>query len=139
MIDLPNPFAILAADPAVTDLIGDSPVRCFPHGKAPQGVAYPYVTYIAASILPINSLDSGGARADTTLVQVSIWSSNAGNGAQNAEAVYRAVRGCLEEEHDIEAARDMGSDPETGSYRVDLDVRMFVHRQDQASSSSSSS
>ena len=128
MIDLPNPFPILAADPAVTDLIGNSPVRCYPHGQAPQGAAYPYVTHTAISILPINSLDTGGARADTALVQVSIWSSNAGGAVASARDVAAAVRAALEEDHDIEAVRDMGRDFETGSYRIDLDVRMFVHR-----------
>lgn len=128
MIDLPNPFPVLAADPAVTDLIGCDPVRCFPHGQAPQGVAYPYVTHTAISIAPINSLDSGGARADTALVQVSIWSSNAGGAVASAHAVAAAVRACLEVDHDIEAIRDVGRDPETGSYRIDLDVRMFSHR-----------
>lgn len=132
MIDLPTPFSILAADPAVTDLIGSSPVRCFPHGRAPQGVAYPYVTYFSASQVPINSLDSGGAPADTALVQVSIWSSNAGAPAASAAEVYRAVRAALEADHDIEAVRDMGKDPETGSMRIDMDVRMFVHRVDTA-------
>ena len=135
MIDLPNPFRVLAADSAVTDLIGTNPVRCFPHGQAPQGVAYPYVTHMAPSIRPINSLDSGGAPADTALVQVSIWSSNAGAPAASAAEVYRAVRAALEADHDIEAMRDMGRDPETGSYRIDLDVRMFSHRQPLSSSS----
>lgn len=132
MIDLPNPFRVLAADPAVTDLIGTNPVRCFPHGQAPQGVAYPYVTHMAPSIRPINSLDSGGAPADTALVQVSIWSSNAGGAVASADQVYRAVRAALEADHDIEDVRDMGKDPETGSYRIDLDVRMFAHRVDIA-------
>jgi len=44
MIDLPNPFPILAADPAVTDLIGDNPVRCYPHGQAPQGLALIHIS-----------------------------------------------------------------------------------------------
>ena len=72
MIDQPTPFPVLAADPAVTDLIGSSPVRCFPHGAAPQGVTYPYVTYSTVTAIPINSLDWGGAPADSALVQVSI-------------------------------------------------------------------
>lgn len=131
-IALPNPFPILAADVAVRALIG---TRCFPHGAAPQGVAYPYVTYSAASITPINSLDDGGARADTTLVQVSVWGANTTDGAGSANAVYRVVRAALEQDHDIEAVRDMGRDGETGSYRIDLDVRMFVHRESTGSSS----
>lgn len=126
MIDLPNPFAILSADPAVTDLIGSNPVRCFPHGQAPQGVAYPYVTYTAASIVPINSLDTGGALADTNLVQVSLWCRP--TPYPGVTDLYRAVRQCLEADYDIESVRDMGIDNETGSYRIDLDVRMFAHR-----------
>lgn len=135
-IALPTPFPILAADAAVTALIGSSPVRCFPHGAAPQGVAYPYVTYTAASIVPINSLDNGGAPADTTLVQISAWGSNTADGVGSAQAVYAAVRACMERDHDIEAVRDMGRDAETGSYRIDIDVRMFVHREEPLVSSS---
>lgn len=128
MIDLPNPFPILAADPAVTDLIGTAPVRCYPFGAAPQRAAYPYVTHMAVTVAPINSLDSGGAPADTCLVQVSVWGANDGTGPASARAVYQAVRAALEADHDIEAVRDMGRDQDTGSYRIDLDVRMFTHR-----------
>lgn len=138
-IALPTPFPILAADAAVTALIGASPVRCFPHGAAQQGVAYPYVTYTAASIVPINSLDYGGAPADTTLVQISTWGANTSDGVGSAQAVHAAVRACMEREHDIEAVRDMGRDAETGSYRIDIDVRMFVHREEPTISSESSS
>lgn len=136
MIGLPTPFPILLADSNCRAVLGSSPMRVFPHGSAPQGVAYPYVTYSAASITPINSLDMGGAPADTTLVQVSIWSSNTGDGPTSLEAAYRAVRAALEAGHDIEAVRDMGKDPETGSLRIDLDVRMFVHREEPQISSS---
>lgn len=138
-IALPTPFPILALDAAVRALIGSNPVRCFPHGAAPQGVAYPYVTYTAASIAPINSLDNGGARADTTLVQISAWGANTADGVGSAQAVYAAVRACMERDHDIEAVRDMGRDAETGSYRIDIDVRMFVHREEPPISSESSS
>ena len=138
-IALPTPFPILSSDPAVRALIGASPVRCFPHGAAPQGVAYPYVTYTAASIVPINSLDNGGARADTTLVQISAWGANTLDGVGSAQAVYAAVRACMERDHDIESVRDMGRDAETGSYRIDIDVRMFVHREEPPISSESSS
>ena len=139
MIDLPTPFPFLFADPNCRAILGSSPMRVFPHGSAPQGVAYPYVTYSAASIVPINSLDMGGAPADTTLVQVSIWSQNNGTGQTSLMTTYRAVRATLEAGHDIEAVRDMGKDAETGSYRIDLDVRMFVHREEPPVSSESSS
>lgn len=134
MIDLPSPFPILFADATCKTLLGSAPMRVFPHGSAEQGTAYPYVTYSSPSMFPINSLDSEPARADSTLVQVSIWSQNGGTGPTSARDVYRAVRSALEQGHDIEAVRDMGKDPDTGSYRIDLDVRMFVHRESSSSS-----
>lgn len=127
MIDLPNPFPLISESAEVTALIGYNPVRFYPFGAAPQGVTYPYLTYRAASITPINSLDSGGAPADTSLMQVSIWCRPEAF-APTVHEIYSAVRACLETEYDIESVRDMGIDPDTGSFRIDLDVRMFVHR-----------
>lgn len=135
-MNLPNLFDLIAADPAVTALIGSTPVRFYPHGAAPQGVVAPYLTQFAPTILPINTLDRGAARADSTLVQVSCWSTNDGDAAEVVSDLAAAVRRCLERAHHVEAVRDMRKDFETGRLRIDFDVRVFVHREDEASSSS---
>ena len=132
-MNLPNLFALIAADPAVTAIIGTAPVRFYPYGSAPQGVTAPYLTQFGASIAPINTLERDASRADSALVQVSCWSDNVGNAMGGVHALAEAVRTCIEREHLIESVRDMRKDIETGRYRIDFDVRVHVHR-DSASS-----
>ncbi|HNR91507.1 MAG TPA: DUF3168 domain-containing protein [Dokdonella sp.] len=136
-MNLPSLFPLIAADPSVTAFIGTSPVRFYPHGTAPQGVVAPYLTQFASTILPINTLDRGAARADSTLVQVSCWSDNGGDAVDELRDLAAAARRCIERAHHVEAVRDMRKDIETGRYRIDFDVRVFVHREDDASSSDS--
>ena len=55
-MNYPPVFTIAAAEPAVTALLGTSPVRMYPAGKAPQGVGKPYATYQLVYGTPENYL-----------------------------------------------------------------------------------
>ena len=123
---LPNLFALLAASPAVTAIIGSNPARVYRHGAAPQGVVAPYVTQIGVGQTPENDL-SGTPPVDSSRVQVSCWSDNTGTGSLGVETLASAVRRAIEPRWHILDVRDMGRDPETQRYRIDLDVQVFVH------------
>jgi len=124
---LPNLFPLLAAAPAVTAIIGSNPVRFYRHGAAPQNVIAPYVTHRSVSMPPINDM-SGPPRADEARVQLSCWSDNTGTGSSGVETLASAVRDAIEPRWYVQDVRDMGRDPETMRYRIDVDVQVFVHR-----------
>lgn len=130
---LPNLFPLLHASSAVTALIGSAPMRFYRHGSAPQGVVAPYVTHRMITGNPANDM-SDTPRADSCLVQVSCWSDNTGSGSSGIEVLATAVRNAIQERWDIEDFRDLVKDAETGRYRIDLDVRVFVHRSVASSS-----
>lgn len=126
---LPNLFPLLKDSSAVRALIGDvgGVLRFYRHGTAPQGVTAPYVTHQAISGTPELVLD-GTPPVDGSLIQVSCWSDNAGTGSKGIETLGTAVRDAIEAEHHIVSFRDMGQDPETKRYRIDLDVSVWNPR-----------
>jgi hypothetical protein len=80
---------LLAAAPVVA-LVGE---RIYPSGKAPQGVARPYVTYQRISGREVVGLTLEGEYGlDAIRVQVNCWDARI-NG--NAMAVAQAVRAAL--------------------------------------------
>jgi hypothetical protein len=127
---LPNLFPLLRDAAAVTAIIGTNPVRFYRHGFAPQGVVAPYVTHRSISLAPLNAL-SGLPLADAGRQQISCWSDNEGTGSTGVERLARAVRDAIEPRWDVLDIRDMGRDPETGRFRIDLDVQVFNHRPDE--------
>lgn len=124
---LPNLFPLIRDDNAITAIIGTNPVRFFRHGQAPQGVVAPYITHQAIDVVPENNLDSTPP-VDSCRVQVSCWSDNAGAGSRGVETLAGLVRDAIEPYHHILDIRDMGQDPETQRYRIDLDVSVWNAR-----------
>lgn len=118
---LPNLYPLVSASAAVKALIGNSPVRFFRHGSAPQGVTLPYATHRSISGVAQNAL-SGIARVDETRVQVSCWSAD----AAQVEALATAIRKAIEPRWYIMDYRDGGRDAETMNYRIDMDVQVYV-------------
>lgn len=129
---LPNLFPLLRDAAAVTAIIGTSPVRFFRHGSAPQGVSAPYLTQLAVDITPEINL-SDLPPTDACRVQISCWSDNAGTGSLGVVTLAEAVRDAIEPHHHITDIRDMGRDPETQRYRIDLDVTVWNHRPEASS------
>lgn len=116
-------FTTLSASNAVKALIGSNPVRCHPHGEAPQGVAKPYVTYQQVSGSPENYLGTL-PDADTSVTQVDVYADT----VSSARAVYSAIRGAVEPVAYVTSVRELGRDAETNNYRISFDVDWITLR-----------
>lgn len=124
---LPRVFEIIKAASAVTALIGTSPVRCYRHGSAPQGVAAPYVTWAVVSGTPENNLGDPPP-IDSYLVQVDCWTENTGGGDVQVEALAEAVRNALEPRAAMVSVDADTRDVETQRYRITMTFNFWVHR-----------
>lgn len=119
----PPIFATCAAAPAVTALIGTSPVRLFPFGEASQDVALPYAVWRIVTGLPENYLDKV-PDIDSFTIQVDAY----GLTGTSATNVARAIRDAIETKAHITAWRGESRDPETQHYHYSFDVDWFVKR-----------
>jgi len=119
----PPIFATCAAVPAVTALIGTSPVRLYPFGDAPQAVAMPYVTWQLVSGIPENYI-SQTPDIDRFGLQIDCWA----NTASAARSVAMALRDAIEPHAHIVAWRGESRDNDTLHYRYSFDVDWFVSR-----------
>jgi hypothetical protein len=119
---LPLVFPLLKNAPAVTALVGTSPVRVYRHGTAPQGVVSPYVTW---------SVSGGDAEivltetdADTFRVQVDIWSSS----DTQVETLAAAVRAALEPAAHLVGYLMDERDFDTQKFRISMAFDFIVLR-----------
>lgn len=120
---LPSLASIVKGSTAIKAVIGTNPIRFYPFGSAPQGTAKPYVTELVVDGVPENTLSETPA-VDGCRVQLSVWAAT----GSAAEALALLFRDAIEPTHHILSIRNMGRDPETMTYRVDLDVSVFNHR-----------
>jgi hypothetical protein len=114
-------FKVCAAAPAVTALLGASPVRLYPFGEAPQGVAKPYAVWQCISGSPINYV-SGRPDTDRYGLQVDVY---ADTGAV-ADQVAAAIRRAIELQAHVTGFNLEGRDPTTKNYRKSFDVAWLV-------------
>lgn len=128
---LPEVFPILSADLEVTSIIGVSPTRFYPHGRAPQNVQAPYATWFIVSGIPENTIDEV-PRVDRFSVQIDCWSDNTGDGAQEVKELATAIRDALEPHAHMTAIAVDGVDPDTQRNRLGL---VFTVWQDREQSS----
>jgi hypothetical protein len=119
----PPIFATCAASAAVKTLIGSSPVRLYPFGEAPQGVALPYVVWQTVYGAPENVI-SGTPSVDSYSLQVDVY---AETGA-SARSVAEALRDAIEPAAHIVGWRGESRDRETQHYRFSFDVDWWVER-----------
>jgi hypothetical protein len=119
----PPIFAVASAVPAVTALIGASPVRLYPFGDAPQAVALPYVTWQTITGFPENYIDRV-PDIDSYTLQVDCYATT----ATSARNVAKAIRDAIETKAHIVAWRGESKDPDTLHYRSSFDVTWFVPR-----------
>jgi hypothetical protein len=119
----PPIFAVCSIVPAVTALIGASPVRLYPFGDAPQAVALPYVTWQTITGLPENYIDRV-PDIDSYTLQVDCYATT----ATSARNVAKAIRDAIETKAHIVAWRGESKDPDTLHYRSSFDVTWFVPR-----------
>lgn len=119
----PPIFAICAAAPAVTALLGTAPTRLYPFGDAPQGVAYPYAVWQTVGGSPENYL---GDRPDidSFTLQVDVYADT----GSSSRAVAVALRDAIEPHAYITHWGGESKDPDTGRYRFSFDVDWHVSR-----------
>lgn len=116
-------FAVCAADPAVTALLGVSPVRIYPFGEAPEGVAKPYVVWQTVGGNPENYL-AQRSDIDGFSLQIDVY----GLSVTQARDVAKAVRNAIELKANIARWGGDSHDPATKTYRYSFDVDWLVPR-----------
>lgn len=123
----PSVFPLLAAAPAVTALIGSSPVRAYPFGDAPQGVTAPYVTWQEIAGTPENNLSSTPP-ADHYVVDVNCWGSADPSGRAQVSTLAEAVRDAVEPYAHMTATPRRSRDATTQKYRVWMQFEFWRNR-----------
>lgn len=124
---LPVIFPLISTDPAVTSIIGSNPVRFYRHGKAPQTVQAPYVTWFLVSGIPENQLD-GVPLTDRFSVQIDCWSNNTGDGDEEVEELAKAIRDAIEPHAHMTSIPIDGEDPDTKRHRIGLQFTVWQDR-----------
>lgn len=119
----PPIFATCKASSAVTALLGTSPVRLYPFGEAPQGVARPYAVWQGIGGSPENYL---GQTSDVDLfsLQVDVYADS----VDAARAVAAALRDAIEPVAHIVGWRGESREPDTNFFRYSFDVDWYVDR-----------
>lgn len=119
----PNIFALAAANSAVRAALGTAPVRFFPFGEAPEGVAYPYAVWRTISGNPENYLGDA-PNIDTWLLQVDVYAAT----ASTARSAAQALRDVIETTAYIVSWRGEDRDPVTKRYHYGFDVEWMQSR-----------
>src|SRR5690606_20062643 len=102
---LPEVYPLLAGNTEVAGFVGS---RIYRHGRAPQNVHRPYITWSVASMAPENTL-SEMPIVDHFSVQVDCWSDN----DQQVEDLARAVRDAIEPHAVMTGMPENSTDPQT--------------------------
>ena len=85
----PPIYTLLSADSQVSPWVG---TRIYPHGKAPQRVTAPYVTWDVMGGAPDNTLGEAPL-SDSYVVRVRLWSEH--GDAVDVFAIGAAIRGIV--------------------------------------------
>lgn len=120
---IPPIFPIAAGAPAVTALLGLSPVRFFPFGEAPQRVQKPYAVWQTIGGTPENKL-ACAPDADSYSVQMDVY----GASAASVLAVAQALRDAFEPHGYITNWGGEDRDPDTNNYRFSFDFDIITNR-----------
>lgn len=119
----PPIFSICAADATVKSLLGVTPTRLYPFGKAPENVTRPYAVWQQITGTPENFIGDV-PDIDSYTVQVDVYSLD----EATARQVAQALRNAIEPSAHIVAWRGESIDPETGDSRISFDVDFWVNR-----------
>jgi hypothetical protein len=114
----PQLFTILNASAPVKALLGTSPLRVYPWGRAPANTAKPYAVYSVYNANPENYL-SGSPDIDNKGTQINIYATT----ASNLESCFNAVRDALEPYAHMTnfATPDLDSNTDLFSCRMEFD------------------
>ena len=116
-------FAVCAADPAVTALLGSSPLRIYPFGEAPEGVPKPYMVWQTIGGSPENYL-AHRPDIDGFGLQIDVY----GLCVTQTRDVAKAIRNAIELKATITRWGGDSHDPKTKTYRYSFDVDWLVPR-----------
>lgn len=119
----PDLFPILNASAPVKALLGPTPLRVFPYGRAPTNVAKPYAVYAVYNANPENYL---GQRPDIDNkgTQIEIFADT----YQSLESCFLAVRDALEEEAHMTNYSTPDLDANTNLYGVRMEFDFWDER-----------
>jgi hypothetical protein len=112
---------VCKADPAVVALLGESPLRLYPHGEAPQDVAKPYAVWQVVSGSPLNYIN-GQPETDRYGLQIDVYAAT----AVSADAVVSAMRKAIGKRAYITGFGVDTVDSVTKNYRKGFDVAWLV-------------
>lgn len=118
----PPIYEVCAASSEVQAALG-TPVRLYPFGEAPQGVALPYAVWQTLGGSPENYLKQR-PDIDQFSLQVDVYATS----ATAARNVARALRNAIEPVAYITRWNGEDRDQETKNYRVSFDVDWWVQR-----------
>lgn len=120
----PPIFSVCNADSAVLAALGPKPLRLYPFGEAPQGVATPYAVWQTISGAPENYL---GQRPDMDqfTLQVDVYALD----VDSARAAAEALRYAIEAVAHVVSYGGESRDPETKNYRYSFTVDWWVSRE----------
>ena len=119
----PATFAALKVASGVTTIFGANPVRIYPHGEAPQGVALPYATQQLVGGQPENYLGDL-SDMDSARIQFDVYAAN----ATTARAGAAAIRVALEGVGYVVSFNTDGRDPDTNNARYSFDMSFYTAR-----------
>lgn len=98
-------------------------LQIYPHGRAPQGVTYPYATWQVVAGSPENYL-AGRPDMDGYTVQVNCY----GKTGVEANKVAEAIRNAVELTAHIVSWRGDDTDPDTNTPFTSFDIDWLVNR-----------
>lgn len=124
---LPNVFALLNVTAIRAYVRENGITRIFRHGRAPQDVKAPYITWYVIDAIPENHLD-GTPPVDSCSVQVDIWSNNTGTGSEQAVTLATAVRDQIETAHHITSFGGDSQESETQRFRQTIIFTFWNNR-----------
>jgi hypothetical protein len=119
----PPIFQVAAADPAVTALIGQNPVRLYLFGMAPDKPAVTYCVWQVINGNPDNYL-AGRPDVEAYGLQVDVYAST----ASAARAAGQAIEYAIELASRVTSYNGETRDAETMLYRYSFDVDWIVQR-----------
>lgn len=117
----PPIYRVLKDNAAVASIVQ---TRIYRHGRAPQDVAKPYVTWFVAAVGPANNLSSPPGH-DLCTVQIDCWHQQDSGVQELAEA----VRDAMEQVSHMTGVFSNERDVETKLYRVALQFDYWLPRE----------
>lgn len=119
----PKVFPIITASAQCTALLGVTPTRFYPAGRAPKNAPKPYATYGVPSATPENYLDKA-PDIDNIGTQIDIYADT----EEACSDTFTAIRAALETHFHITNYAIPERDAETDSYHARMDVDVWQHR-----------